>query len=155
MDVLLTDFNRRAKAPDGLQARCRACSRVWYEQNRAAHIANVYRRNVAYRAVLAEKIHSYLAVHPCVDCGELDIRCLQFDHRDRATKTAGISQLVGDARSWELILVEIAKCDVRCANCHSRKTAAEINSWRHRVFLTSAGAGRATGGGHTARRRRD
>jgi len=127
-----TEFNRRASARDGLQARCRACCRVWYEEHREEHIANVYRRNFAYRAVLAEKIADYLADHPCVDCGETDLRCLEFDHRDRKTKTAGISFLLRDARSWSVLLGEIDKCDVRCANCHRRKTAAEINSWRHR-----------------------
>ncbi|MGH8894027.1 MAG: hypothetical protein ACRDWY_12095 [Actinomycetes bacterium] len=29
---------------------------------------------------------------------------------------------------------EIEKCDVRCSNCHARKTACEDNSWRQRVF---------------------
>ena len=27
--------------------------------------------------------------------------------------------------SWNAILVEIAKCDIRCANCHRRRTASQ------------------------------
>jgi len=130
-----TEFNRRATAPDGLQPRCRACCRRWYEEHRAAHIANVYRRKVAYRRVLIGKVREYLETHPCVDCGERDVRCLEFDHRVRATKFSTIAKMVCRTSSWSAILREIEKCDVRCANCHRKKTAAEDNSWRHRLYL--------------------
>lgn len=136
--VPTTEFNRRSTAADGLQWRCRSCCRLWYEGHRAGHIANAYRRNKAYRHVLAEKLGDYLADHPCVDCGERDVRCLEFDHRDRATKWQEVSRLVRNAHSWEVVLREIEKCDVRCANCHRRKTAAEDNSWRHRLYLLNA-----------------
>ena len=63
---------------------------------------------------------------------------MEFDHRDRATKLKEVSTLVRHAHSWGLVLREIDKCDVRCANCHRKKTAAEDNSWRHRLFLDMA-----------------
>lgn len=135
-----TEFNRRAAAVDGLQSRCRACSRSWYERNRATHIANVARRNAAYRRVLVDLLGAYLSSHPCVDCGESDVRCLQFAHRDRSTKSANVSTLLRGFRSWEVLLLEIEKCDVRCANCHSRMTAEEDNSWRHQWFLSEVAA---------------
>jgi len=153
MVVPTTEFNRQAAAADGLQSRCRACCRRWYEEHRSAHIANVYRRNVAHHAVLVEKLAGYLAEHPCVDCGERDIRCLEFDHRDRATKTSDVAKLLRRSMPWTVVMREIEKCDVRCANCHRRKTAAEDISWRHRLFLTSVGSGRAAEDGHAARRR--
>jgi hypothetical protein len=74
---------------------------------------------------------------PVSTAGEGDIRCLQFDHRDRSTKTANVANLLSNARSWKVILAEIEKCDVRCANCHSRRTAAQVNSWRHQVVMGS------------------
>jgi hypothetical protein len=135
LDLPLTAYNRRTAALDGLQARCRTCSRRWYEQNRAQHIANVYRRNVAQHHILVGKVARYLTEHPCVDCGERDVRCLEFDHRDRAVKTANVATLLRRVQSWDRVLREIEKCDVRCANCHKRKTAAEDNSWRHRAHL--------------------
>jgi hypothetical protein len=69
--------------------------------------------------------YEYLATHPCIDCGETDLAVLDFDHRDRSTKTAAIAVLIRRGKVAPL-LAEIAKCDVRCANDHRRKTAREF-----------------------------
>ena len=61
----------------------------------------------------------YLLDHPCVDCGEFDPLVLEFDHIRKKRKT--ISSLVRSCTGWEKILKEIARCEVRCANCHRRK----------------------------------
>ena len=58
------------------------------------HMAGVARRNKAYRQQTRERLAAYLAEHPCVDCGETDIRCLEFDHRDRREKVAPVSILL-------------------------------------------------------------
>ena len=60
--------------------------------------------------------------HPCVDCGEVDPRVLQFDHVI-GVKKANVSSLAyHNKASKDTLLNEIAKCMVRCANCHVRKT---------------------------------
>ena len=125
-----------------VQSRCRSCSRAWYEARRDGHIVVSARRNAALRAELEAKLAAYFAEHPCVDCGERDIRCLEFDHRDRSTKTANIAGLLRLVVSWKVICQEIAKCDVRCANCHRRRTAAQVNSWRHQLVMASEGGPR-------------
>src|SRR5207247_9126089 len=67
------------------------------------------------------RIVEYLTTHACVDCGETDIVVLQFDHlRD---KSMNISTLIRNGASWTRIEQEIAKCEVRCANCHRLRTA--------------------------------
>ncbi len=69
----------------------------------------------------------YLRTHPCVDCGETDPVVLDFDHlRD---KVANVSSML--KWQWSKVLEEIAKCEVRCANCHRRRTAERTRSFRY------------------------
>ncbi len=72
---------------------------------------------------------TYLLDHPCVDCGEADVRVLDFDHII-GEKTAHVSSLVGRGASWQRIEKEMAKCVVRCANCHRRKTAIDFGWYK-------------------------
>jgi hypothetical protein len=125
----LEAFNRRSTAKDGLQWNCRQCNAAWHAANRAHHNALIRARNLRLRADNQQKLMEYLREHPCVDCGEPDVRVLEFDHlRD---KVGDISVLVRNW-VWERVLEEIAKCDVLCANCHRRRTLARANSYRTR-----------------------
>jgi hypothetical protein len=70
----------------------------------------------------------HLLQHPCVDCGATDVRILDFDHlRD---KKAEVGALVRSGASWGRVANEIAKCEVRCANCHRRKTSRNAGGYR-------------------------
>ena len=62
-------------------------------------------------------VESYLLSHPCIDCGNSDIRVLEFDHV-RGEKLGNISHAVQRAWSIEKLKAEIDKCEVRCCNCH-------------------------------------
>lgn len=75
-----------------------------------------------------EKLLRYLDSHPCIDCGENDPVVLQFDHV-RGVKAFEISYGLS-SRSWSENIKEISKCDVRCANCHVRRTAKSFKWWR-------------------------
>jgi len=66
-----------------------------------------------------------------VDCGEGDQVVLDFDHV-KAPKSANVSALVAGGYEWSVIAAEIAKCVVRCANCHRRHEA------RKRALLSSS-----------------
>lgn len=126
----LADFNVRRSAPDGLQARCRACNRAWYVRNKDEHIRRVAVRNERVRGEHQERMAAYLREHPCVDCGESDLRVLEFDHEDPADKTANVGRLLALALPWSTVVAEMEKCSVRCANCHRRRTAESYAWWR-------------------------
>lgn len=60
----------------------------------------------------------------CIDCGfNSHPAALAFDHLDPSKKSFKIgSGFI--TRNWEKVLAEIAKCVVRCCNCHAIKTVA-------------------------------
>ena len=130
------DYNVRASASDGLQSRCRSCSRECYVANREGHLANTRRRTVATRLGYKRRIGEYLTEHPCVDCGETDLRVLDFDHDVGTEKKADIAALIAGCGRWSDIEAEIAKCSVRCADCHRRVTSERAQDWRHRLVAT-------------------
>ncbi len=78
-------------------------------------------------------------MHPCVDCGESDIRVLQFDHTDPAAKITEVSQLLRNA-SWPRVLMEIEKCEVRCGNCHRRKTLRDRSNGKGHLVSEQKGS---------------
>lgn len=58
---------------------------------------------------------------PCMDCGQAYPRvCMDFDHRPDSGKFFNISQMRG--RPYDVVLAEVAKCDVVCSNCHRIRT---------------------------------
>jgi hypothetical protein len=59
---------------------------------------------------------------PCLDCsGSFPVVCMHWHHRDPTTKTANVGDLVKRGNK-AVVLAEIAKCDLVCANCHSIRT---------------------------------
>jgi len=108
---------------------CLACmaayGRQHYARNRAKYLEKAHRSRRRARTKNDERILAYLMDHPCVDCGETDPLVLDFDHREPSTKSNEVSRIVYHRR-WRIVLEEIEKCDVRCANCHRRKTARQF-----------------------------
>jgi hypothetical protein len=85
---------------------------------------------------IRRRVWQYMLEHACVDCGEDDPRVLDFDHlRD---KTMEIGALVRSGYSWKRIAQEITKCEIRCANCHRRRTAKQVGAYRMEMDLAPA-----------------
>ena len=76
------------------------------------------RHRIKVRGLLLE----YLSTKKCIDCGENDPIVLDFDHINPSKKFKPISIMLSGHYSWKSVLKEIQKCEIRCANCHRRKT---------------------------------
>ncbi|MEO6204554.1 MAG: hypothetical protein ABIO67_04120 [Mycobacteriales bacterium] len=127
-------FNQRLASADGRQPRCRDCAARYYQDNRAKHIARVRVRNIAVREANRRRLAELLASASCLDCGEDDLRVLDFDHRPDSSKRDDVATLAAMGLSWAVIEAEIEKCDVRCANCHRRRTCERAGWWKQAVW---------------------
>jgi hypothetical protein len=112
-----------------LNSNCRECHAAYRRAHYLANKDDYVRRAIAQvrrrRDENRREIRSYLATHPCVDCGVDNILVLEFDHRDPAQKLSDIGLMIVSTR-WARVRAEIDKCDVRCVNCHRRRTAHDF-----------------------------
>lgn len=131
LDKSLDDYHKRSKAKDGRQSVCKQCNceqrKAYYKtaNGRGKDVVNSKRSKIRLRL----RAIAYLQAHPCVDCGESDPIVLEFDHRIPEQKLDCISNLVSRGVAYATLDAEMDKCDVRCANCHKRRTARQFN-WR-------------------------
>jgi hypothetical protein len=106
---------------------CAWCHRWPSDRRRAATTKGTptprRRRNAAY-------VRGILADTACVDCGETDPLVLDFDHV--GDKNRNVSTLVYIEAGIDRLQSEIDECEVRCANCHRRQTAARGQHFRFR-----------------------
>ena len=58
----------------------------------------------------------------CENCGESDIRCLDFHHKNPKQKKFSLSRGIEFGYSIINLLKEIDKCKVLCANCHRKES---------------------------------
>ena len=131
---------------------CRECKqeydREYYQKNKER---TNKRRKITRKENANKKrdfVYEYLKKNGCVDCGESNPILLEFDHR--RDKAENLSEMMG--RPLTIIKKEIAKCDVRCANCHRLKTAKEQNWYIYQKHRDMAQSGKALALGARNRR---
>lgn len=125
----ITEFNFKDKAKGRRNARCKECTRAdiraAYRKNRKYYLRYRAEYNRAKLRTRQEFLFSYLKDKACIDCGVKNPVVLHFDHV-RGKKIGNISDMLfRRGRSMKVIFAEIAKCEIRCANCHAKKTAKE------------------------------
>ena len=115
------DFHWKDKGRGIRNTRCKFCqshiSKQHYTKNKKSYLDRARAREMLVTEDYRKKLAEHLFCHPCIDCGETDIRTLEFDHV-RGKKLHEISKMMSLGCSWSTIEAEIAKCEVRCANCH-------------------------------------
>lgn len=138
-NLSLRAFSKNPSKKDGLNYVCKECQRKyfnnWYSTNKSRVVKNLQRWNQKNRLNIEQKLIEYFKTHLCVDCGEDDILVLDFDHLE--DKVNCISNMIGHGYSWNTIKKEIEKCEVRCSNCHRRKTAKETKNWKWKHLSAS------------------
>jgi RNase P protein component len=130
----IEEFNYKSKEKLTRQSQCKTCTRSQVRKHYYArhdyYLKKAQKRNKVIREKIKKYICEYLQKHPCIDCGEKDIVVLTFDHiRDKLFN-------ISETARWRFGLItvkeEIKKCEVRCANCHLRKTAKQFK-WKKMV----------------------
>jgi hypothetical protein len=132
-DLELDRFSWKNQAKQIRQTWCKSClkeaNRIHYLNNTQTYKDRAIHRN---RHIITEnkrQLFGFLSTHPCVDCGNTDIRVLDFDHVS-GEKMENIAVLLAHSAPWSIIVAEIAKCEVRCANCHRIKTMERGGWWK-------------------------
>ncbi len=133
-DLPITEFSIDKTRKRGYTYYCKPCKNAygrnkWYPKNKKSHIKSVKKNTSKYLERNRNILMEYLSANPCVDCGESDILVLEFDHV-RGEKISDVCKIASSCCQPEKIVEEIDKCEVRCANCHKRRTAKNINSYR-------------------------
>lgn len=81
----------------------------------APHLAPGERRNMTY-------VRDLLMRSACVDCRDSRLVVLDFDHI--GAKTSNVTELARRGCSLRRLQAELSCCEVRCANCHRRRTVS-------------------------------
>lgn len=125
------DFNWKFKSLGVRHNTCRDCihgfNKTYFEgPAKERHLEQVRGRKEEARRVAREFVYDYLLSHPCEECGESDVRVLEFHHI--GDKDMAVGAMVSGGYSIERIMAEISRCKVYCANCH-RKITVEEGGW--------------------------
>ena len=111
-----SEFHRSSSR--GHQAWCKSCRRAYDADYHRRHAQR--RKRQAYRRHRAVvEWYRGLKDAPCVDCGgRFHHAAMQWDHLPGSVKKNDLGRLV-NGHSRAVILDEIAKCELVCANCHA------------------------------------
>lgn len=125
------EFAFKSKKKHLRQTICKECHRKYskddYRNKKQYYLDKAARNSRLCKERNQDYLLEYFKLHPCVDCGNSDIRILTFDHI-KGEKDNNVSSMI-HKHSWDTILKEIRKCEVRCWNCHMLRHVIE-NKWR-------------------------
>lgn len=97
-----------------------AAASRWYQRNKKQQIA----ASAASRAKNYTLYRKIKASSKCLECGEDDVDCLTFHHRNPADKRFSLGAISSAGVGRISLLAEFNKCDCLCANCHMKLEAA-------------------------------
>jgi len=118
-DKPLTEFYKAVRMKDGYQSSCKSCADVSTKGSRAKNPKKYHNMRYSYAKQRQAYITSLKMQSGCVCCGEDELCCLDFHHLDPTQKKFNISSAATKC-GWGVLLEEIQKCVIVCANCHRK-----------------------------------
>jgi hypothetical protein len=119
----LSEFDKNKCRPDGYQHRCKECRKEYfkedYERNKSLYLNKNKQRRFNWKNWISDlKLK-------CEKCSEDNTWCLEFHHKNKEKKDFSISNIIGSqsfSERWKkVVLDEINKCSILCANCHRKE----------------------------------
>lgn len=133
LEKVLSEFAKNKSRKDGYNGMCKQCKNEYtqnhYKENTDYYLKKAVRNKTAYKEEARKLIWDHLEKNHCVDCGESDPLVLEFDHMDGVEKVAGVGAMISRGMTLDSIRAEMLKCEVRCCNCHRRRTAKQFGWW--------------------------
>lgn len=99
----------------------RAQQRKWLHKRAESAAITRFKRSQKVR----EFLQHLKETTPCADCGKLYPHyMMEFDHREESGRAENGHRKVSEltTQRWAIVIDEIGRCDVVCANCHSART---------------------------------
>lgn len=113
------DYHQRPEAQERRRERARA--------RYAANPGPTLTRGAELHASRMRFLTALKTTCGCIDCGTTE-GSLHFDHRPGTVKLFNVGGRT--SASFAKLLVEIEKCDVRCASCHAKRHGRERRATR-------------------------
>lgn len=115
----------RKKNPD----KARKALYTWREKHMSKHLAICKKYTDSRRRIIREAKNK-----PCMDCNiSYPFYVMDLDHV-RGIKKTNVALMCGS--NIEVLINEIKKCEVVCANCHRVRTYKRIEEKKNKKFIT-------------------
>lgn len=121
----LINFSKDKSRKDGLSCKCKNCQRKLSKRHYINNKDDYGNRQKARKLTHSEYINEIKEKSGCVICGENRGICLEFHHTDPKEKEFAIASRLHS--NLDVLLEEISKCVVLCANCHRVVHSQDIN----------------------------
>lgn len=113
------EFYRRGKT--GRQPWCKTCCATRHTAYYQADPERAYRNRTNRRKSMREWFNTIKESLTCNRCSENHPATLQFHHTDPEEKELALAEMLTNGYSKERVLKEMEKCEVLCANCHTKE----------------------------------
>jgi Fe-S-cluster-containing dehydrogenase component len=105
----------------------KAYRREWYLKNRQKEIDRAARNTRKREKENRQWLIDYKKTLKCSRCEEDHPACIDFHHLDPNEKEVNVSAMIY-SKGWtrDRMLLEIAKCEPLCSNCHRKEHFSEM-----------------------------